>query len=244
MPKGVKRASSYRPVSGLSRPGRPPPKQLPSHVRSPRRRRPAPQCPKAVRRHFWEATGENGTRRGLAEKPSPPRSPREVSVCLGSDRLRNLQAARGVWGLRLARVRWGCGWSRAGPFGQSRAPPAPGFRVASDASCCVWRKLPHVLQPRRASPVIFGVNSDLDTGVTFCTVVSRARFGHVSGVVLTKASVTRAGSGMTFLLRVRPGGGRRARNACFLQTARTPLFGGGMLLSLESRSYQCFENTH
>lgn len=175
-----------------------------------------------------------GTWQSLVEKPSRQRPPREVSVGLGSD-----PVTKAVNGTRRLGVlfgssqegpggspppppgRWGCGRScrdRAAPLG-------PGLRVVGDVVS--GTDLP---QPRRAPRSLLVLNLTRTRGrpsVPCAPCPSSSRFRHVSDASAGGEARGRLGGSA---LHAAQG---RARDACFPKAARTPLLGGGTLLSLE-----------
>lgn len=207
MPRGLKLASSCWRMSALSRSVRPPPKQLLSYFRS-RRRRPAPQCPEATRRHLWEAAGGNGDLakpRREAESTAPPTG----GPCWSGQR----PVTKAVNGTRRLGVLFGS--SQEGPGG-SPTPGQVGLRAelsgqsraprVGDASCRLWRR-PPAATPR--SSVTSGVKSDPDARAAFCAVRSvpvvvtfQARFGCKRG---------RRGAGPAWRFRSARGPGPGAR---------------------------------
>lgn len=219
-------------MSALSRSVWPPPKQLLSYFRS-RRRRPAPQCPEATRRHLWEAAGGNGDLakpRREAESTALPTGgqcwsgQRPVTKAVnGTRRLGVLfgSSQEGPGGSPPAPGRWGCGRSR----GDRAAPLGPGLRVVGDVVS--GTDLP---QPRRAPRSLLVLNLTRTRGrpsVPCAPCPSPSRFRHVSDASAGGEVRGRLGGSA---LHAAQG---RARDACFPKAARTPLLGGGTLLSLE-----------
>lgn len=236
MPRGLNLASSCWRMSALSRSVRPPPKQLLSYFRS-RRRRPAPQCPEATRRHLWEAAGGNGDLakpRGEAESTAPPTG----GQCWSGQR----PVTKAVNGTRRLGVLFGS--SQEGPGGTPPHPPPAGGaaggavgtepRPAAPGSAW-WVTRPAVSgadlpQPRRAPRSLLVLNLTRTHGrpsVPCAPCPSSSRFRHVSDASAGGEARGRLGGSA---LHAAQG---RARDACFPKAARTPLLGGGTLLSLE-----------
>lgn len=175
-----------------------------------------------------------GTWQSLVEKPSRQRPPREVSVGLGSDPVTKAVNGTRRLGVCLARVRrgragapppgrWGCGRScrdRAAPLG-----PGSAWWVTRPAVS--GTDLP---QPRRTPWSLLVLNLTRTRGwpsVPCAPCPSSSRFRHVSDASAGGEARGRLGGSA---LHAAQG---RARDACFPKAARTPLLGGGTLLSLE-----------
>lgn len=177
-----------------------------------------------------------GTWQSLVEKPSRQRPPREVSVGLGSD-----PVTKAVNGTRRLGVLFGssqegpggtpppprAGGAAGGAVGTEPRPSAPGSAWWVTRPAVSGTDLP---QPRRAPRSLLVLNLTRTHGrpsVPCAPCPSPSRFRHVSDESAGGEARGRLGGSA---LHAAQG---RARDACFPKAARTPLLGGGTLLSLE-----------